>query len=312
MKIISETIDFHIEEPTVVTIGKFDGIHKGHAAIFERMKKYASQGLKIAVFTFDIPVGSLLAHEKSRVLTTRIEKRRIFEKLGADYLIEFPFNEKTASISAEAFIDDFLVGGLNVKAVVVGSDFKFGHRGLGDGAMLERCAHEHGYEVKIMDKLTGGSGVISSTAIRECIEKGDIPAANDMLLYPFFFYGEVMHGRRIGRTLGMPTVNLVPKEDKLMPPNGVYFSGVEYEGRRYGAITDIGRKPTVEKDGAAVGIETYIYDFSGEIYGEELTVSLYEYLRPEIKFDSLDALKKQLECDVAEGEKWHKNHPQTR
>ncbi len=311
MKIISDSTDFHIEEPTVVTIGKFDGIHNGHAAIFERMKKYASQGLKIAVFTFDIPVGSLLAHEKSRVLTTRIEKRRIFEKLGADYLIEFPFNEKTAAISAQAFIDDYLTGRLNVRAIVVGSDFKFGHRGLGDGAMLKRYARDHGYEAEIMDKLTGSGGVISSTAIRECIERGDIPAANDMLLYPYFFYGEVMHGRRIGRTLGMPTVNLIPKEDKLMPPNGVYFSGVEYEGRRYEAITNIGRKPTVEKEGAAIGIETYIYDFEGEIYGEELTVSLYEFLRPELKFASLDALKEQLKTDVAEGEKWHKNHPQT-
>lgn len=311
MKIISDTIDFHIEEPTVVTIGKFDGIHKGHAAIFETMRKYGKQGLKIAVFTFDIPVVSLLAHEKSRVLTTRIEKRRIFEKMGADYLVEFPFNEKTASISAEAFIDEFLVGDLNAKAIVVGSDFKFGHRGLGDGAMLERYSYDHGYEIKIMDKLTGGNGVISSTAIRECIERGDIPAANEMLLYPYFFYGEVMHGRRIGRTLGMPTVNLIPKEDKLMPPNGVYFSGVEYEGRRYEAITNIGRKPTVEKDGAALSIETYIYDFEGEIYGEELAVSLYEFLRPEIKFDSLDALKEQLKSDVAEGKKWHKNHPQT-
>lgn len=312
MKIISDTIDFHIEEPTVVTIGKFDGIHKGHAAIFERMKKYRGQGLKIAVFTFDTPVGALLAHEKSRVLTTRIEKRRIFEKLGADYLIEFPFNEKTASISAQAFIDDFLTGDLNSRAIVVGSDFKFGHRGLGDGVMLERYSNERGFKVEIMDKLTGGEGVISSTLIRECIEKGDIPAANDMLLYPYFFYGEVMHGRRIGRTLGMPTVNLIPKEDKLMPPNGVYFSAVEYDGRRYEAITNIGRRPTVEKDGASVSIETYIYDFSGEIYGEELTVSLYEFLRPELEFGSLEALREQLKKDVAEGKKWHKNHPQTR
>ena len=126
------------------------------------------------------------------------------------------------------------------------------------------------------------------------------------------FYGEVMHGRGIGRTFGIPTVNLVPMEDKLLPPNGVYYSGVEYEGVRYNAITNIGRKPTVEGSNAAsIGIETYIYDFDTQIYGKELTVSLYEFLRPEYRFASLDALKEQLGHDVLQGEKWHKKHPQT-
>ena len=311
MKIISDTIDFNIEEPTVVTIGKFDGIHRGHAEIFERMKEFRKRGLKSVIFTFDIPVAQLLDGTESRVLTTNLEKRRIFEKIGVDHLIEFPFNVKTAAISPERFVEEFLIERLNMKAIVAGSDLKFGHRGRGSARTLLEYAGDYGYDVIVIDKLKTEDNEISSTVIRECIEKGDIRSANDMLLYPYFFYGEVMHGRRIGRTLGMPTVNLIPKEDKLMPPNGVYFSAVEYDGRRYEAITNIGRKPTVEKDGAAIGIETYIYDFEGEIYGEELTVSLYEFLRPELKFASLDALKEQLKTDVAEGEKWHKNHPQT-
>ncbi len=311
MKIISDTIDFNIEEPTVVTIGKFDGIHRGHAEILDRMKEFRNRGLKSVIFTFNIPVTQLLDGTESRVLTTNLEKRRIFEKIGVDHLIEFPFNVKTAAISPERFVEEFLIERLNMKAIVAGSDLKFGHRGRGNARTLLEYAGDYGYDVIVIDKLKKEDNEISSTAIRECIEKGDIRSANDMLLYPYFFYGEVMHGRRIGRTLGMPTVNLIPKEDKLMPPNGVYFSGVEYEGRRYEAITNIGRKPTVEKEGAAIGIETYIYDFEGEIYGEELTVSLYEFLRPELKFDSLDALKEQLKTDVAEGEKWHKNHPQT-
>lgn len=310
MLIIHDTIEFHIDEPTVVTIGKFDGIHKGHAEVFNQMRKYRDRGLKLVIFTFDIPVGALLDGTESRVLTTRIEKRRIFEKLGADYLIEFPFNEKTASISAESFIDDFLIAGLDMKAIVMGSDCRFGHRGLGDGKMLKQYAHNYGYEVKIIDKLESGGLKISSTAIRESIERGDIVSANKMLLHPYFFYGEVVHGMRIGRTLGMPTVNLVPKEDKLLPPNGVYFSGVEYNGICYRAITNIGRKPTIESGNKNMtGVETYIYDFHDQIYGKELTISLYEFLRPEIKFDSIDALKEQLNRDVSEGEKWHKNHP---
>ena len=310
MKIISEIIDFNISGNTVVTIGKFDGIHRGHAEIFERMRAYRAKGLKTVVFTFDIPVSTLLNGTGSRVLTTNLEKRRVFEKLGADYLIEFPFNEKTAAISAEEFIEEFLIGRLNMKAIVAGSDLKFGHRGRGNAQTLKKHARDYGYEVTIVDKLISRDKEISSTLIRECIERGDIAAANEMLFAPYFFYGEVVHGRQLGRTLNIPTVNLVPKEDKLLPPNGVYFSGVEYDGIRYNAITNIGRKPTVEGSGTFIGIETHIYDFDEQIYGKELTVSLYDFLRPELKFDSLDALKEQLDLDVAEGEKWHKNHPQ--
>ncbi|MBR5406207.1 MAG: bifunctional riboflavin kinase/FAD synthetase [Lachnospiraceae bacterium] len=310
MKIISKTIDFKIPEDTVVTIGKFDGIHKGHALVFDRMLKYRAQGLKSVIFTFDIPVSMLIDGTDSRVLTTNLEKRRIFEKLGADYLVEFPFNEKTASISAEGFIEEFLLERLNMKAIVIGSDLKFGHGGRGTADTLREYAKDHGYEVTVIDKLMHGEHEISSTIIRECIERGDIEAANEMLLHPYFFYGEVVHGRRIGRTLDFPTVNLIPKEDKLLPPNGVYFSVVEYEGTKYNAITNIGRKPTVEGERAAIGIETYIYDFDSLIYGQELTVSLFKFLRPEMRFGSLDELKGQLTKDVAEGEKWHKNHPQ--
>ncbi|MCR5357876.1 MAG: bifunctional riboflavin kinase/FAD synthetase [Lachnospiraceae bacterium] len=310
MKIITDLKDFHIEDGTVVTIGKFDGIHKGHAAIFDRMLKYRLKGLKLIVFTFDIPVSTLIDGTGSRVLTTNLEKRRIFEKLGADFLIEFPFNEKTASIGPEEFIDEYLIGRLNMKAVVAGKDLKFGQGGRGTVETLKEHAAEHGYEVTVIDKLMTNGWEISSTLIRECIERGDIADANDMLLHPYFFYGEVVHGRRIGRTLDMPTVNLIPKEDKLLPPNGVYFSRVEYNGITYDSITNIGRKPTVEGDRAAIGIETYIYDFDSQIYGEELTVSLLKFLRCEMRFDSLDSLKEQLKKDVAEGEKWHKNHPQ--
>ncbi|MCR5508106.1 MAG: bifunctional riboflavin kinase/FAD synthetase [Lachnospiraceae bacterium] len=311
MQIICDTVNFHIGDPTVVTIGKFDGIHKGHAGIFSRMNEYRRQGLKLAVFTFDVPTSTLLTGEETGVLTTRAEKRRIFEELGTDILVEFPFNEKTASIGAETFIDEYLTGSLNMKAIVMGSDCRFGHRGLGDGEMLRRHAHEYGYEVEVIGKLRYSDREISSTLIRERIAKGDIAGANEMLIHPYFFYGEVVHGRRIGRSLGIPTVNLIPDKLKLLPPNGVYFSSVDHNGTRYDAITNIGRKPTVEGEVSPIGVETYIYDFDEQIYGEELTVSLYEFLRPEMKFDSLEALKAQLKHDVAEGEKWHKNHPQT-
>ncbi len=309
MNIISDNINFRIDVPSVVTIGKFDGIHKGHAQVFKRMEEYRKQGLKIVVFTFDMPVSRVLGGGDGKVLTTREEKRYIFGKLGADYLVEFPFNEKTASISAEEFIDDYLVESMNMHAIVMGNDCRFGHRGMGNAEMLARYAHNYGYEVEVLDKIRQNGVEISSTAIRSCVETGRIGSANEMLLYPYFFLGEVIKGRQLGRTMGMPTVNLRPLAGKLLPPSGVYFSSVEIGGVKYNAITDIGCKPTVEDEkDPPIGVETYIYDFDKQIYGEEISVSLYEFHRSEMKFDSLEALEKQLEKDVALGEKWHKNH----
>ncbi|MCR4807717.1 MAG: bifunctional riboflavin kinase/FAD synthetase [Lachnospiraceae bacterium] len=310
MQIIQDTINFHIDEPTVVTIGKFDGIHKGHEEIFNRMLKYREKGLKLVVFTFDMPVTAVLKGVKGKVLTTRVEKRRIFKALGADYLIEFPFNEKTASISADEFIDDFLVESLNMKAIVMGSDCRFGHRGTGTPDMLVRYAHNYGYEVEVVDYLTDEGEKISSSKIRKLIERGDLKKANELLMRPYFFYGEVVHGNEIGRKLSIPTINLVPKESKLIVPNGVYFSTVNIDGVKYRSITNIGVKPTVEgEDSKEVIIESHIYDFNKDIYGKELTVSILDFLRPEMTFSSLDALKDQLKRDVQEGEIWHKKHP---
>ncbi|MCR5419436.1 MAG: bifunctional riboflavin kinase/FAD synthetase [Lachnospiraceae bacterium] len=309
MKIISDTINVRIDEPTVVTIGKFDGIHKGHADLFKQMERFHGKGLKTVVFTFDLPTALILRGEDSKVLTTREEKRYIFEKLGIDYLVEFPFNEMTASISAEEFIDDFLATGMNMRAIVMGRDCRFGHRGLGTPEMLKRYSHNYGYEVEVIEKYEYDGDIISSTIIRKAIQNGDIITANKLLLYPYFFYGEVVHGNKLGRQLGMPTVNLIPKDLKLLVPNGVYFSTVEYNGKIYNAITNIGRKPTVEGvNSDKTGIETYIYDFDEQIYGEMLSVSLYDFLREEIHFESLDLLKKQIEEDVNKGKIWHKNH----
>ena len=309
MQIIQDTINFHIDEPTVVTIGKFDGMHKGHEAIFNRMLEYRQQGLKLVVFTFDMPVSTVLKGGKSKVLTTRVEKRRIFKTLGVDYLIEFPFNEMTASISAEEFIDDFLVESLNMKAIVMGSDCRFGHRGIGTPDMLRRYAHNYGYEVEVIDYLMADGEKISSSKLRRYIEQGELTRANELMMRPYFFYGEVVHGNEIGRRFSIPTINLVPKESKLIVPNGVYFSTVNVDGVKYRAITNIGIKPTVEGDDSSrIIIESHLYDFDKDIYGKEVTVSILDFLRPEKKFSSLDALKAQLEKDVEQGEIWHKNH----
>ena len=312
MRIISGTLDFQVEEDTVVAIGKFDGIHKGHAEIIKKMLEFKSRGLKMAVFTFDIPPASVFYGKNQKVLTTNEEKRKIFQELSVDYLIEFLFFEKSAAITAEQFIEQILLDRLHMKAAVVGSDCKFGYKGLGNGELLKSYGEQYGFDTVIVDKMIYQGREISSTFVREEIEAGHIETANQLLLRPYLFYGKVVHGRKLGRTLGMPTVNLLPEAEKLLPPSGVYFSRVSHMGQEYRAITNIGCKPTVsEADGKSrpvMGVETFIYNFSDEIYGDYLYVSLYKFVRGEMKFASVEALKEQMQKDIRKGEKWHKEH----
>ena len=308
MRIISGTLDFQVKENIVAAIGKFDGIHKGHGEIIKKMLEYKSRGFKMAVFTFDIPPASVFYGKNQKVLTTNEEKRKIFQELSVDYLIEFPFGRETAEIPAEQFVKRILLDRLHMKAAVVGTDCRFGYRGLGDIALLKALGERYGFDTIVVDKMLYEGREISSTYVREEIEAGNIVKANHLLLRPYLFYGKVVHGRQLGRTLGMPTVNLLPEPEKLLPPNGVYFSRVNHMGQEYRAITNIGSKPTVSGEEPVTGIETYIYNFDEEIYGDDLYVSLYQFVRGEMKFPTVEALKEQMEKDIRKGEKWHKEH----
>ena len=166
---------------------------------------------------------------------------------------------------------------------------------------MQRLAPELDFEVKLIDKVTVGGREVSSTYIREQVEMGKMDKAEQLLGMPYTISGEVVHGNRIGRTLGFPTVNLLPPANKLLPPNGVYYSEVIYKGRSYAAISNIGTKPTVTRD-AVMGVESYLYDFEEEIYGEEIEVRLHRFKRPEQRFENLDALKEQLKRDIRDGE----------
>ena len=149
---------------------------------------------------------------------------------------------------------------------------------------------------------------ISSSLIRRELSDGRIENANEMLMRPYLFYGEVVHGRKLGRTLGMPTVNLIPEAEKLLPPKGVYYSRVLHMGQEYRSITNLGCKPTIEGEKPSFGVESYLYHFDEEIYGDFLYVSLYHYVREEMRFETVDALKAQMQQDIAAGEAWHRDH----
>ncbi|MBO5335533.1 MAG: bifunctional riboflavin kinase/FAD synthetase [Lachnospiraceae bacterium] len=303
MKIISNTTEFYLGGETAVAIGKFDGVHLGHRRLLWEINEQKKRGLMTCVFTFDPTPAVLFGMSDGKEITTKEEKRSIFEKLGVDILIEFPLTKETAAIQPESFVKDILVKQMHTKFVAAGTDLSFGNKGAGNAALLTKLGQELKFQVKTIDKISVDGIEVSSTYIRKLIENGEMEQTVKMLGMPYLIKGKVVHGNRIGRTLGFPTVNLLPGAEKLLPPNGVYRSEVLVGTRMYQAITNIGCKPTVAEEKKVVGAESYLYDFSEEIYDREIEVSLYEFKRPERQFASLDELKQQLKKDIEEGKK---------
>ena len=297
MEYISKTLDFHVKEPSVISFGKFDGLHRGHEFLMEKQIEQSNlHGYKRIIFTFDIPPKSEVLGVESKVIITNDEKQYVFEKSGIDYLIECPFVPQVMTMEADAFVR-WIVKSLNVKCIIVGDDFRFGHNRAGDHRLLSALAGELGYELIVVDKIKDGDRDISSTYIREEIAAGHIKKSNELLGYPFFIKGRVVHGRALGRTIGIPTVNLSVPHDKLLPPKGVYMSRVLVRDNWYLGVTNIGCKPTIEGKNP-IGAETYIIDFGQDVYGQDIMVELHKFVRPEMKFDSIEALKSQMSADI--------------
>ena len=305
MKYIRNTVDFQIEEDTVISLGKFDGIHRGHELLMERLAEKKREGLKAAIFTFDIPPRRNVQHVEAKVLTTNEEKMHIFEEMGIDYLIECPFTEEVMHMEPEDFIR-MLVERLHVKCIVAGEDFRFGHNRRGDYRMLQEYAGKLGYEALILKKMKEDARDISSTFVREEIAAGNIEKANHLLGYRYFVKGMVKHGNQIGRTIGIPTINLIPPEEKLLPPFGVYVSEVAIGEERYQGVPNVGCKPTIEGNNP-VGVETYLLDFHENVYDRIVTVEFISKIRAEHKFENIEALKEQMENDIAYTEAYFRN-----
>ena len=297
MQYIHNTFDFKIEEDTVITLGKFDGLHRGHELLMENLLNWREKyRYKAVVFTFDIPPRQQVNGVDTRVLTTNEEKRAIFERSGVDYLIECPFTPEVMCMEPKAFIE-WMVNALHARCFVIGNDFRFGHNRAGDYEVLRQYAVEFGYEVVVLDKIQEDGRDISSTYIREEIGQGHIEKANNLLGYEFFAKSMIIHGKQLGRTIGIPTINMEFPPEKLLPPNGVYVTRVLMDGVWHKGVTNVGCKPTVS-DSHLIGVETHILDFSGNVYGKEAEVCFLHYIRPEQKFASIEDLQAQMERDV--------------
>ena len=306
MEYIRKTLDFKIEEPTAVTLGKFDGLHRGHELLMNTVLEYSKKyQVSSVAFTFDMPPRNRVEEIVANVLTTNDEKQYIFEKQGIDYLIECPFTTEVMSMEPKAFIE-WISKSLHMKYVVVGDDFRFGHKRAGDYHTLQEYEETYGYKTIVLDKLKDSNRDISSTYVREKIADGNIRKANELLGYNYFIKSEILHGKKLGRRIGMPTINMILPKNKLLPPNGVYVTEVLVEGKTYMGVTNVGYKPTVSEE-RVIGVETYIDDFNQDLYGEKIVVSFLEFIRPEMKFASIEELKAQMESDIQVARKYYKN-----
>ncbi|KSV57651.1 bifunctional riboflavin kinase/FAD synthetase [Acetivibrio ethanolgignens] len=281
---------------TAVSLGKFDGLHRGHRKLFEAVQKEQKNGLTGVVFSFLLPPGTFLENKKVNLIYTEEEKKDLLEHMGMDVLVSYPFDKAALSMEPEDFIRDILIEKLDAKVIVVGSDFRFGHNRRGDVRLLEELSLKYGYQLQVFEKVTMEGAIVSSTRIRSELSRGNMELAARFLGDPYSITGEVVHGRKLGRTIGMPTINMALPKEKLLPPNGVYASITEIDGKEYQGVTNIGVKPTVGAEEQRLA-ETYIFDYRGDLYGRVLRVSLYAYERPEKKFASVEELKQQMERD---------------
>ena len=284
----------HLQE-SAVTLGKFDGIHLGHRKLLKNVTEWKDKGALAVMFAFCTGEKMLLTGE---------ERRTLAEELSLDVLIECPLDEKIRHMKAERFTREILKGDLHAVNVTVGEDFRFGYERRGTPDLLKELGHDLDFETSVIPFETDGGRKISSTYVREELRSGRMEKTAALLGAPFRFDSVVEHGRGLGHRRLLPTLNLIPPEDKLMPPAGVYMTFTHIDGGVYPGITDVGTKPTV--GGSFCAAETYLLEGGRDLYGFPCRTEFLHYHRKEKRFENLEALKKQLYSDVAAAEDYFK------
>lgn len=281
---------------TIVTIGKFDGIHKGHEKLFGEIQRNANGRQKV-VLTFETSPRNFLADDANKTIVTEMEKQMLCEQQRIDVYMKMPMEKEFLAMTPEVFVSDILKGKIGATTIVCGPDFRFGAKALGDVEFLKANESKYGYNLIVVEKEQYQNKDISSTAIREKILAGEMLTVNEMLDHPYSVIGKVEQGKQLGRTLGLPTANIIPEDTKLLPPKGVYKTVVNVAGKRFNAITNIGVNPTVES-GTQIKVETHILDYEEYIYNEIVQVEFYDFVRPERAFENVEELKAQIERDI--------------
>ncbi len=300
-----DVIDLHtmkreegISSPLSVALGNFDGVHIGHAELIRRAVGYANEhGIKSAVWTFADSESVLPNKPGTLALTSTAEKLSHIAGLGVDYAILADF-ESVRNLSPEEFVADVLLDKCKTEAAVCGFNFRFGKGGTGNAQMLRRLMAER--ECIIVDPVYANGRLVSSSAVRTLIESGDMEAASEMLGRAFSVTLQVVEGKRLGRTIGIPTINQNFPEGHIIPARGIYACTVETPDGVYPGAANVGLRPTVESGVDRANCETHIIGYNGCLYGENVRVSFYKRLRPEQKFPSVDELRAQIQLDIVE------------
>lgn len=296
MKTFTST-NISTDSPSVVALGAFDGVHKGHVQVIKTAHDIATaQGLPLTVWSFTEPPRNFFAPRSVPLLTDKKEKISLMRKLGVDVFFCVPFDENIASISAEDFFYDLLLNKLHAAHLVCGFNFTFGARGAGNTELLEKLCRSNGLELTVLPPVVLDSLTVSSSAIRDAIESGDVKLANSLLGRPYSITKEVVNGQHLARTLGFPTANQLYPENKAVLRYGVYSVRATVGRKKHLGISNVGIRPTV--NGSLLCIETHILDFDGDLYGKSLTVEFIDFIRPEQKFPSIDALAEQIKRDL--------------
>ncbi|MBQ8877480.1 MAG: bifunctional riboflavin kinase/FAD synthetase [Lachnospiraceae bacterium] len=281
---------------TSVTLGKFDGVHLGHRMLMENVIAAKKNGCIPTVFTFDKFPSQFLRQEAVTSILIEEEKEQLLEKLGIERYVLFPFHEQTASMEPEEFVEEILVKTMKVQELFVGADFRFGKGRKGNVSMLEKLSEKYHFVFKAVDKRMYHGAEVSSSRIRDCIVNGEMEDANAMLGVPYYLTGEIVHGRSLGHTIGVPTINQMVPEGKILPKLGVYCARVIVNGKVYEGIANVGSKPTVQEE-MIYGVETHLLNCNEDLYGKTAKTELLTFIRPEQKFSSLEELRQQLEID---------------
>jgi len=283
----------------VVTSGTFDGVHLGHQTILSRLTEVAkASGGESVLITYWPHPRTVVSNDSQnlRLLTTLDEKIELLDQAGVDHLVVIPFTRSFSELTSEEYIRQILIGKIGTRKLVIGYDHRFGRDREGGFDYIQAHQSEYGFEVEEIPRQDVEAVGVSSSKIRAALNEGNVQTANRFLGRLYSLNGTVVKGRQLGRTIGFPTANLqVDDPSKLIPANGVYAVDVEYAGQTLGGMLNIGFRPTVA--GTNQTIETYIFDFDKDIYGEHITLKFKEFLRPEQKFDGLPALVAQLKRD---------------
>lgn len=299
MKSYKNISDYTIEKGAVVTIGTFDGVHQGHQKILSRVTEIAvNRDLTSILLTFFPHPRMVLQPDNDLQLINTIEERKsLVFNTGIEHIITHPFSREFARTTAHEYVKNILVDQLNAKVVVIGYDHRFGRNRAASVVELLEYAKEYDFEVVEISKKEVEEVAVSSTKVRNAITDGDLQTVTRYLNRPYSIYGTVVTGKQLGRTLGYPTANLkVAESYKLLPKNGVYVTSAVIEGATYYGMTNIGTNPTVDK-GLTTTIETYFFDFMGDLYDTQLELSFHKRLRDEVQFKSLELLQKAMNQD---------------